>query len=345
MDTPVYQVGSTPVSFSVSDGGSASWSAVIPGPPSSGGFGPVLSLQWCSAQAFLGLVGGAGLALNGLPTISRSPQTTVQDGQQRGVSLDAGDRFTFGGGRLVNVSGVYGMNGTEYATEVQSFTRIWSWSDASSGVTGPAYFTAVNAAGISMFFGDTPDSRFTPAGRTDVAHAWALSRQSDRFSNFFTATYIPLPAFGTSLLGYVNYTGNSAAGTSPPNSIVMTYEPRPDVAPTFLAGYEAQTVPWRLVSATTYAGTQQAYSLLLDYAQSCSTSMSLATSVQLCGNDTAAWCYPPTTFAWTEACGGAPAPPLTMPPFAVNGTGVVAQQMDLSRVKQVDWNGDRLMGM
>jgi hypothetical protein len=110
-------------------------------------------------------------------------------------------------------AGQYGANGTLYATETQSNSLIWSFSDPSTGITdGPAYWVVRLPAGITMWLGSTPDSRFMPAGRTDIAHSWSLSRQSDVNGNYFTATYVALPAYGTSVLSYVNYTGNDAAG-------------------------------------------------------------------------------------------------------------------------------------
>jgi len=121
---------------SVSPSGAAAYSIPIEAPPGVNGIQPKLALNY-NSQGGNGLV-GMGWGLSGLSTIHRCAQTVAQDGVKGGINLDVNDRFCLDGQRLVNVVGVYGASGTEYRTEVESFSKI-----SSSGIagTGPASFT------------------------------------------------------------------------------------------------------------------------------------------------------------------------------------------------------------
>lgn len=328
--------------YSTSSSGSSSFSVVVPGPPNTANFGPSLSLRYDSSQHFLGFAGGAGLSLAGLPVITRNGQTTAQDGVEIAVGLNDGDRLSFGGQRLVNVSGAYMANGTTYGSEVLSMLFITGYSDPAVP-NGPANFLVKLPSGVSLCLGCTEDSRFHPAGRSDVVHAWGMSSQWDAWGNYLNATYTPIPGSGVNVLAYVNYTGNANAQVLPHSSIVVNYEPRPDVAPTFIAGYEAQSMPVRITNITSFAGEAQAYALLLDYTQACATGVSLIKSIQMVGSDSS-WCYNPVQFEWDEACGGSLAT-LPLPPFPIYPQDPVSwQQLESARIKQTDWNGDGLLG-
>lgn len=109
---------------------------------------PALSLVY-NSNSGNGLL-GVGWSLAGLSTIHRCPRTLVQDGVKGGISFDANDRFCLDGQRLVAINGAYGGNGTEYRTEIDSFTRIISYGTAGSG---PAWFKVWTKSGQVMEYG------------------------------------------------------------------------------------------------------------------------------------------------------------------------------------------------
>src|SRR5262249_15281756 len=112
-----------PGAFKVSPTGAATYSIPIAVPPGTAGMAPTLSLDY-SSQAGNGLV-GLGWSLAGLPAITRCPRTLRQDGIHGTVNNDTDDRFCLDGQRLVVFNGgVYGGDGTEYRTEIDSYARI-----------------------------------------------------------------------------------------------------------------------------------------------------------------------------------------------------------------------------
>ncbi len=62
------------------------------------------------------------------------------------------DRYCMDGQRLVLVSGTYGAAGSEYRTELDSFSRIVASGTAGNGV---ASFTVQTKAGLTMEYGNT----------------------------------------------------------------------------------------------------------------------------------------------------------------------------------------------
>ena len=121
---------------------------------------PSLSLTY-NSQGGNGLL-GMGWELEGLPSIGRCPRTIAQDGVRGSVNYDANDRFCLDGQRLVAISGTYGANGTEYRTEIESFSKVVSFGTAG---TGPAWFEVRTKSGQIMQFGNTTDSRDAGAGQ------------------------------------------------------------------------------------------------------------------------------------------------------------------------------------
>jgi hypothetical protein len=89
-------VGTTPVTFSVTAGGSSVITVPIQAPPGSAGAAPNLALTYTSSIV-LGQQAGAGMSLSGMVAISRVAETTVQDGIQIAASLLSTDRFTLAG--------------------------------------------------------------------------------------------------------------------------------------------------------------------------------------------------------------------------------------------------------
>src|SRR5262245_44012613 len=202
-----------PGSFQVSPTGAAAYTVPIAVPPGTAGMAPSLSISY-NSQARNGLI-GVGWHLEGLPSIGRCARTIAQDGVRGSVNYDANDRFCLDGQRLVAISGAYGADGTEYRTEIETFSKVVSHGTAG---TGPAWFEVWTKSGQRMEFGNTTDSRALAQGKT-TARDWVVSKVSDTTGNYFTATYVNDTTNGQVYPSRIDYTGNAGAGLAPYNSV------------------------------------------------------------------------------------------------------------------------------
>lgn len=176
-------VGAIPGKFSVTPFGSASYSLPIELPPAVGGMTPKLSLVY-SSRTRNGLL-GVGWSVNGLSSISRCASTIAQDGGARGIKLDRQDRYCLGKSRLVAVNGTYGISGTEYRTEKESFSRI---VQTGGDCGGPCGFTVFTKDRRILEYGVTQDSLDTVPGGSAILR-WSVSKVSDRSGNSIIFSY------------------------------------------------------------------------------------------------------------------------------------------------------------
>ena len=281
-----------PGSFQASGAGAATYSIPIGVPPGTAGMAPSLSLDY-SSQGGSGIV-GLGWSLSGVPSIGRCPRTVAQDGVHGSVNYDANDRFCMEGQRLVAISGTYGADGTEYRTEVDSYTRILSHGAAGNG---PAWFEVHTKAGQILQYGNTADSQALAIGKT-TARSWAVNKVSDTKGNYYTITYTNDTVNGQAYPIRIDYTGNAAAGLSPYNSVRFVYNTsRPDVVPGYQAG-SLQQITELLTDVQTYAGSTEVsdYKLTYQLGSATSTVPSHVTSIQQC--DGSGNCLPATSFGW-----------------------------------------------
>ena len=216
------------------DSGTASINIPITAAPGTGGVQPQLALAY-SSQGGNGLV-GVGFGLSGLPAVTRSGSVLYLDGQKSGVSFGPGDRFNLGGQRLLLANGVSGGDGAEYRTEPESFSQV-----ISHGVTsaGPLSWTMKTKAGLTYDFGTSSDSRIMAnrsAGDTAML-SWALTRLTDNVGNSMKFTYALEGAeSGHARIVSITYTENAAAGLSAAAEVAFSYEDRPDVRTSYVAG-------------------------------------------------------------------------------------------------------------
>ena len=279
-----------PGSFSVNGTGAATYTIPISVPPGTAGMVPSLTLSY-SSQNLNGLL-GIGWSLDGLPSIGRCPQTMAQDGVVSGVNYTASDRFCFEGQRLVVISGSYGADGSEYRTEIDSYSRILSHGAAG---TGPAWFEVHTKSGQVMEFGHTADSQILAQGRP-TARSWAVDKVSDSKGNYFTVSYVNDTTNGQAYPSRIDYTGNAAANLATYNSVQFVYASRPDISPQYQAGSLSQTT-MRLTDIETFNGSAMVADYRLAYQLSSTSSQSQLVSVTLCAGGGS--CLPATTFQWT----------------------------------------------
>jgi hypothetical protein len=99
---------------------------------------PELDLIYKSNQMMLNREIGMGWSFNGLSEISRCFKTYAHDDLFDNVKFDATDRFCLDGQRLVLTKGAsYGLDKSEYKTEIESYKRIILYSNSSNG--GPDF--------------------------------------------------------------------------------------------------------------------------------------------------------------------------------------------------------------
>ena len=263
--------------FSVSPSGAATYQIPITVPPGVNGMQPELALVY-NSQGGNGHL-GVRWSLAGLSSITRCPATLAQDGFTDGVDFDSNDRFCLDGQRLVPV----GVDGNEYRTEIETFSRV-----KSSGWTGsgPNSFTVETKAGRVMEYGVTADSRIEAAGRSDVL-VWALNKVNDRHGNQLTVSYADHYSEGDFYPTRVDY----AQG----HFVEFEYHSRPDVSPSFVGG-SASKITKRLAYARTYADGVLVREYRLIYDSIGSTSRSAISNIYEC--DSQGSCFNATSFNW-----------------------------------------------
>jgi hypothetical protein len=287
-------------SFDVSPSGAATYTIPVQVPPGTGGMEPKLALAY-NSQSGNGLV-GVGWSLSGLSAISRCPRTLAQDGVRGSVNFDANDRYCLDGQRLININGANGGDGTEYRTELESYSRIVSYGSAGNG---PAWFKVWTKAGQIIEYGNTADSRIEAVKASSAAtwptgtvRTWAMNKLSDTKGNYLTFTYTEDGTNGDFYPARIDYTGNSAAGLTPNNSIRLVYETRPDITPLYDGGSLIKSTV-RLSKVQTYAKVSNVDTLVkgyrLAYDVSATTQRSRLTSLTECDETGTPTCLPAMT--------------------------------------------------
>jgi len=129
----------TPGFLSVSPNGGAIYQVPIAVPPGINGVAPEVSLSY-NSQGSIGMA-GYGWNVSGVSVISKVAANTYYDGEIDPVDLDASDRFSFNGNRLILKSGVYGGDGAVYETANFSNLKIVSHGvDSNRPGSPPLYF-------------------------------------------------------------------------------------------------------------------------------------------------------------------------------------------------------------
>ncbi len=281
-------VGTSTGSLTVTRLGEASYAvplAVAPGP---GGMQPSLALEYKSDGP--DGIFGVGFALSGLSGITRCNRTRAQDGDPGSLSWNHEDRFCLDGQRLVAVSGAYGADGTEYRTEVESFTKVVSRGSANGG---PVSFDVWTRDGRVMQLGGTETSR-VERWKSSAVHRWLLNRVTDRVGNGFDVAYFENN--GTSTANPTLLTSFGANGTPTGQTVQLVYEVRPDVRTVFQAGNFFR--PYQRVKRVVVkdgAAIARTYDLAYDAGAAGGRSRLL--SVTECGTGNV--CFAPTRFAWS----------------------------------------------
>jgi RHS repeat-associated protein len=291
---PTSPVGAVEGQFDVDAQGAATYSIPIQVPPGTNGVEPRLQLAYRSGGAN-GLT-GTGWGLAGISMITRCPRTMAQDGVRGGVNGDSNDRFCLDGKRLIAVSGGDGGNGTQYRTEIESFSRVISSGTCGAG---PCSFEVTDKSGTKAVFGDSADSK-AMIGAT--VRAWGLRRLTSVHGNYLTVSY--MGDGGQIYPQQILYTMNDAVPSLKTRRVAMSYEDRTDTEPRYVAGYKLTTGK-RLTSIKTFVTGAQGEVAVRDYRLTYTTSpatkRSLLSSISEC--DAQGVCLPATQLDYFSAAG------------------------------------------
>lgn len=292
-DVATIGVGAVEGEFSVDAQGAATYSIPIQVPPGINNVEPKLSLSYRSGGGN-GTV-GVGWALSGLSSVTRCPRTKAQDGVRGGVNGDSNDRFCLDGQRLIAVPGsAYGAHGAEYRTEIESFSRIYSYGWCGAG---PCRFEVTDKHGNLAVFGETNAVAKLDDGLTP--RAYALQKIKDPNGNYLVANYTL--SLGQLYPLEIVYTKHDSAPGLKMRRVGFEYETRQDNEIAYVAGTKVTTNN-RMSRIKTYLGTATGEKLVreyrLGYATSGLTRRSLLNTVQEC--DGLGVCLPATTFTYNS---------------------------------------------
>ncbi|MGC4013390.1 MAG: FG-GAP-like repeat-containing protein [Luteolibacter sp.] len=305
-------VGTLKGAVSVAGDGSSGYSIPIDIPKGTAGMEPKLALNY-SSNGGNGIC-GVGWSLGGLQRITRGPASAMKDGYYDPVDFDEYDRFFLDGERLICVSGTYGANGSEYRTEMDTYTRA---TLIGSGAT--QWWKLETKSGMIVELGHTTDSVEVFTGTPGGVMTWNVSKVSDASGNYYSVGYVRDTVAGMDVANLrvdkIAYTGKEG-GQAPNCNVLFDYEDRIVSAPSetvarkdYTRAYSPQLSHFvskrlakiRVVTDTTYTN----HSYVLKYTGSYQSSRSFLTSVQKQARDNAALALPATTFTYDGLASGA----------------------------------------
>ncbi|MEM8815575.1 MAG: FG-GAP-like repeat-containing protein, partial [Pseudomonadota bacterium] len=291
-------VGAIPGSFDVSQTGVGTYTIPIELRTGTGGLRPSISLRYAHR-------GGHGIAgqnwtVSGVSRIDRCRKTLEQDAVAGGVKYTSTDSLCLDGRRLVVIDGTYGVAGSEYRTEIDSFKKIVAHGFVSGG---PRYFVVTDRDGTKHWYGDQQQSSLTHP-TTGAYRFWARYRTEDTYGNRINYSYSVNSISGEFLLDNVEYTSNPTQSLSSRYRVDFSYENRPAsderggyrYGATWSRDKRLQKITHSLLGAG--AGTIHEYTL--SYATGASGRSQLVSIQQCRGVD----CLAESTFAWQDAVAG-----------------------------------------
>jgi RHS repeat-associated protein len=200
---------------SVSPIGSFNYQIPVFGPPGMSSAQPNLTIVYNNNNGVNNL--GLGFSLSGISAISRTNKSIYFDGVQNEIKMNPSDVFAIDGERLLLSSGVYGQNGATYQSEVNNYSKIFSYGTSGSG---PTHFIIHTPDGKTIEFGNTSDSKLKSLGNGLVL-AWYVSKVTDEYGNYMTFHYDNNN--GEINIIRIEYSGNAAQGLVPYNKMEFEY--------------------------------------------------------------------------------------------------------------------------
>ena len=289
-------VGSLKGSLSVGGDGSATYSMPIDIPKGTGGMEPKISLNYSSSGGNGTM--GLGWSLGGFQSITRGPATQAKDNFAGAVRFDGSDRFYFNGERLICVVGNYGDQGSEYRTEIDSFSRFTLLGGDQD--SGSSWWKVETKSGLILELGNSADSKVI-SQLVGAPASWDISRACDTLGNYYSVSWSGVTSAGNNHItnrhvASVAYTGNDTQGLSPYCFLDFNYETRTDASFAYHPSGTGFDNNQRLNSITVRTGGSVNHTYILDYGISHQSGRSILLSVikQSAGGYTTS----PTVFNW-----------------------------------------------
>jgi RHS repeat-associated protein len=213
------EVGATQGQLNIAPSGAANYTIPITLPPGTHGMVPSLGISY-SSQGGNGLL-GMGWNLSATSAITRTGKSYAYDGQSTRVKLNYEDYFALDGNKLertTNDQYLYAQYGSEYATKMESFSKI-TYIGGSSG------FKVVAKNGSISEYGTNESSLLWTNDNAQII-AWYLSKVTDTYGNYIEYVYETIN--NEKRLKEINYTGNAQTGLLPYNKIQLSYANRTD---------------------------------------------------------------------------------------------------------------------
>lgn len=194
--------GSYMGAFSVSPMGAAQYSVPLQVPVGINGMQPQLALAYNSAGGED--IAGYGWSLSGMSSILPCPKMSVI-----GQKSSTNDGFCLNGQALVVISGQYGAAGSEYRSELDSFSKI-----VATGGNGsvPDTFTVWNKAGIQSIY-----------QKQTQKTQWLLDKVQDRAGNYMQYTYLWESVQGVFLPQNISYNKNASFTVNVPVPLTVSF--------------------------------------------------------------------------------------------------------------------------
>ncbi len=274
-------------------GGAATYSIPIAIPPGRAGMQPSVSLNYSSRSG--NGIAGVGWSLSAGSSIHRCGQTVAHDGKSYAVTYDADeDRLCLDGQRLISLNNDYGTSGSEYRTEIDSFTKIKQSGEINASSTFAVHYKNGN---VSYYGGD--NSSHSAQGRSETL-TWALNYTVDQSGNRVDYHYSEY-GDGEWLLDTIEYTKDGSNAGDRKVNFVYESSSRPDPSVAYLSGGKTESTKRLLQIETEYNNTL-VRQYLLDYGDlSGATQRSLLRSVKECSFITGEEvCLEPTNFEWHD---------------------------------------------
>jgi RHS repeat-associated protein len=224
---PGYNIGNADVNSS----GGAIYTIPMKLPDGTGGMVPDLAVTY-NSQAGNGLL-GVGFSLSGLSAITLINLPYYAKGET-GITSYLDRQFALDGNRLVLISGTHATNGAVYKTENETFSTITFYGIFGSGTE---WFEVKTKDGKTIEYGRTANSKIN-FGASTSSLAFYINKTSDQFGNYLLYNYERLPTYPNQpYLRNIQYTGNSATGLQPYNTITFLYDKRTDNIYNYMRGY------------------------------------------------------------------------------------------------------------
>jgi len=207
-------VGTLPGELNVDNKGASNYSIPLQVPPGVNGMQPNLALYY-NSQSGNGLMGiGWGLSSGYPQAITRGRNFLARHGLVRGVQFDNTDKFYLDGKLLICVSGTYGVPGSVYRTEVDSFVTITSsGTGTAAGNSNIETFTLRQSNGLVVTYGRLGSSWDAYHGDGNAAAAYSIKQVRDTCGNLITFNYVS-PVSGEYVLSNIMYGANESTGAS-----------------------------------------------------------------------------------------------------------------------------------